>query len=62
MSGRDHVLPDDVLALAPAVLTHRLVLTVDAAMAGRTVADVVTALLDRVPIPGTARGVAASRG
>ena len=57
MSGRDHVLPDDVRALAPAVLTHRLVLAVDAAMAGRTVTDVLAGILDRVPVPGTARGL-----
>ena len=31
LSGRDHALPDDVQELAPAVLTHRLLLAPDAA-------------------------------
>jgi MoxR-like ATPase len=61
MSGRDYVLPDDALALAPAVLTHRLVLTTDAQMAGRTVAEVLAAILERIPVPGTARAVAPPR-
>jgi len=30
LRGRDHALPDDVQALAPAVLAHRLVLAADA--------------------------------
>ena len=31
LEGRDHALPDDVQALAPAVLTHRLLLAPEAA-------------------------------
>ncbi len=34
LHGRDHALPDDVQALAPAVLTHRLVLAPEAAGSG----------------------------
>jgi MoxR-like ATPase len=43
LEGRDHALPDDVRALAPAVLTHRLLLEPAAAGAdrGSIVADAV---------------------
>jgi len=47
LDGRDHVLPDDVQALAPAVLTHRLLLAPQAAGSERE--DVVRDTLARVP-------------
>ena len=47
LDSRDHALPDDVQALAPAVLTHRLLLAPEAAGASR--ADVVRDVLERVP-------------
>src|SRR3954471_3844272 len=47
LEGRDHALPDDVQALAPAVLTHRLLLAPEAA--GASPADVVRDVLERVP-------------
>jgi MoxR-like ATPase len=47
LQGRDHALPDDVQALAPSVLTHRLLLAPDAARANR--ADVVRDALEQVP-------------
>ena len=47
LEARDHALPDDVQALAPAVLTHRLLLAPEAAGASR--ADVVHDILERVP-------------
>ena len=47
LSGRDHALPDDVQALAPAVLTHRLLLAPEAAGDDRLA--VVRDALDRVP-------------
>jgi MoxR-like ATPase len=45
LQGRDHALPDDVQALAAAVLTHRVVLAPDAldASASEVVADAVAA-------------------
>jgi MoxR-like ATPase len=48
LSERDHVLPDDVQALAPAVLAHRLVLTPEA-IAPEGAAAVVDDALERVP-------------
>jgi MoxR-like ATPase len=47
LDGRDHVLPDDVQALAPSVLPHRLLLAPDAA--GAHPVDVVREALERVP-------------
>jgi len=47
LEGRDHALPDDVKALAPSVLTHRLLLAPEAAGAEREA--VVRDALDRVP-------------
>ena len=49
--GRDHVLPDDVQALAGPVLAHRLLLTADAALGRRSAEQVVAELLSTVPVP-----------
>nr|WP_234401793.1 MoxR family ATPase [Thermobifida halotolerans] len=54
LDGRDHVLPDDVQALAVPVLAHRLLPSVEAQQRHRSPADVVGELVARVPIP--ARG------
>ena len=53
LQGRDYVIPDDVKAVALAVVGHRLVLTAD----GRSSAgeDAATQeILDTIPVPGTA--------
>ena len=47
LHGRDHALPDDVQALAPSVLTHRLLLAPDAVRADR--GEVVRDALEQVP-------------
>jgi MoxR-like ATPase len=47
LDGRDHALPDDVQALAPSVLPHRLLIAPDAA--GSTRAEIVADALERVP-------------
>jgi MoxR-like ATPase len=47
LDGRDHALPDDVQALAEAVLAHRLLLTPEAV--GTPPAAIVRDALDRVP-------------
>ena len=51
-AGRDYTLPDDVKRLAPAVLSHRLLLSAEAEMRGRTPFDVLTEILDAIPVPG----------
>jgi MoxR-like ATPase len=49
--GRGYVLPDDVKSLVLPVLTHRLILTPDAVMAGQSADRVLAEVLDRVPVP-----------
>ncbi|WP_432496245.1 AAA family ATPase [Kineococcus gypseus] len=51
MEGRDHVLPDDVQALAVPVVAHRLLLTADAQLAGRDGAHVVADVLRTTALP-----------
>jgi MoxR-like ATPase len=51
IAGRDYVLPDDVHTLAPAVLSHRLLPSVEAAMGGRTTASVLDGIMSTVPVP-----------
>ena len=52
MSGREYVIPDDLHTLAPSVLAHRLLPTVEAAMNGRGPGDILAGILDAVPITG----------
>jgi MoxR-like ATPase len=51
LAGRDYVLPDDVMALAPDVLRHRLVLDFAAEAEGVTAEAIVQGLLEVVPAP-----------
>jgi MoxR-like ATPase len=51
IQGRAFVLPDDVKRLAPAVLTHRLIVSAQARLRGRGPADILTELLASVPVP-----------
>ncbi|AFT70143.1 ATPase, AAA protein family, putative [Alloalcanivorax dieselolei B5] len=51
LDGRDFVIPDDIKAVAPPVLRHRLRLGVDAELEGQTVETVLTHLLEQVEAP-----------
>ena len=51
IAGRDYVTPEDVKAIAPDVLRHRLVLTYEAEAQGMSADQVVTRLLEGVGIP-----------
>ena len=51
MQGRDYVLPDDIRLLAQAVLAHRLLPSVEAAMNGRSSIAILESLLAAVPVP-----------
>ncbi|QTE30650.1 AAA family ATPase [Pengzhenrongella sicca] len=51
LSGRDHVLPDDVQALAEHVLAHRLLPSTESRLSGRTTADVVRTVVARTALP-----------
>jgi MoxR-like ATPase len=48
---RDYVVPDDVKTLALPVLAHRVIVTADAVMSGRSPGAVLTELLDEVRVP-----------
>jgi MoxR-like ATPase len=50
-TGRHFVVPDDVKAIAPAVLTHRLVLAAQAEVRGTTAAAVLAEVIDAVRVP-----------
>jgi MoxR-like ATPase len=51
LSGRDHVLPGDVRDVAPAVLSHRLLMSNREQTRGTTPAEVIAAVLSTVPAP-----------
>ncbi len=52
--GRTFVVPDDVKALAPSVLRHRLILHPDAEIEGVTADDVISEILTQTQVPRTA--------
>jgi MoxR-like ATPase len=49
--GRDYLAPDDVKAIAEAVLSHRLIVAPEARAAGTTSVDLVRDALDKTPVP-----------
>jgi MoxR-like ATPase len=49
--GRDYVEPDDVKAVAPTVLAHRLILAPEARSSGLDAEDIVRSVLERTPVP-----------
>jgi MoxR-like ATPase len=53
LSGREYALPDDVQALATAVLAHRLLPTAQAQLNRRTAEQVVLEILQHTRIPAT---------
>ena len=50
-AGRDFVLPEDVKAVALNVLRHRLVLSYEAAADNITADEIITRILDFIPVP-----------
>ena len=51
LEGRDYVVPDDVKSRVASVLRHRLTLSPELEVEGRTVDDVLGILVSRVPAP-----------
>jgi MoxR-like ATPase len=51
MDGRTFVTPDDVKAVAPDVLRHRIILTFEAEAEGVQPDTVIERILDYVPVP-----------
>ena len=54
LAGRDYVIPDDLQHLLVPVLAHRLLLTAEAHVAGRTAEDVLARVAQVTPIPAGA--------
>ncbi len=52
MSGRDYVTPDDVKALAPVCLAHRMIVSPSARIKDVTAESILTDILNSVPVPG----------
>ncbi len=52
LSGRDHVLPDDIKALAPPILAHRIIVNPAARLREVTAERIVQEILLGVPVPG----------
>lgn len=50
-SGRKHVLPEDVKRLAPDVLRHRLILTIEAQAEGVEADTILDRILSFIPVP-----------
>ncbi|GLY29093.1 MoxR family ATPase [Kineosporia sp. NBRC 101731] len=61
VDGRDFVTADDVKTMASAVLSHRLILTPQAEMAGVTQADLVDRVISGLPTPTSRAAGAGSR-
>ncbi len=51
IQGRDFVIPDDVKQIAPHVLTHRMMLSPQAQLRGRQPMDLISGIIDTVPVP-----------
>lgn len=51
MEGRNYATPDDVLAVVPYTLSHRITLSGDARFAGKTAESVLDDILKSVPMP-----------
>ncbi|HEX2035232.1 MAG TPA: MoxR family ATPase [Chloroflexota bacterium] len=52
LHARDYVIPDDVKALAPAILAHRLIVSPAARIRNVDTRQIVREILDSVPVPG----------
>lgn len=50
IQGRDHVIPDDIQQLVPAVLTHRLLIAPEAELRGRTIRGVLDDIVEKTPL------------
>jgi MoxR-like ATPase len=49
--ARDYVIPDDIKNLVVPVMAHRLIVSADAAMAGRSPQSVLAEIMQEVPVP-----------
>lgn len=58
--GRNFVMPDDVKRVAPAVLTHRLIVRPESRLRKVTSASIVEEILSEIPVPTMTAEVRAS--
>ena len=56
LAGRDYVIPDDIKALAEAALAHRLIIKTSSSMHDIDPRQVITELLNSVPVEAAAHG------
>jgi MoxR-like ATPase len=49
--GREFVIPDDVKYLAPAVLTHRIIISPQTRLRGRRPEEIMVEIVSTVPVP-----------
>jgi MoxR-like ATPase len=49
--GRDYVTPEDIKALWPPILTHRLILSSESRLRGRTVESILRDVVEQIPVP-----------
>ena len=62
LAGRDYVIPDDLQHLLVPVLAHRLLLTPEAHVAGRSARDVLGRIAQATAIPGATPTAGVARG
>lgn len=51
IQGRDYVLPDDIKAMVIPVFSHRLILSPEARLKGKTATDVLQEILHKTQVP-----------
>ncbi|MEQ7798522.1 MoxR family ATPase [Pedobacter sp. ASV1-7] len=51
MQGRDFVTPEDIIKVAPVVLSHRIMLTPDKEMEGLSTNDIVMQIIQKIEVP-----------
>jgi len=51
LMGRSYATPDDVKAMAPPALSHRIVVTPDARVSGVSTTEIVDDILSEIPMP-----------
>jgi MoxR-like ATPase len=56
MDGRDYLIPDDIKAVAEVILAHRLILKPEARLQKVSSSDVVSEILNSMPVPVVGRG------
>ena len=54
--GRDYALPDDVKELTEPMISHRIIVSAAARMRGTHPRDVISGLVEQIPVPGAQAG------